>query len=463
MARMTTSGVVPGSFRDPSGFLFRRDGLLYRQINTAYRTDYDRLLNSGLYQSLVDAGLLVPHQEVEIEPVEPAGFYKVIQPEQVPFISYPYEWCFSQLKDAALATLEIQKRALEFDMSLKDCSAYNIQFLRGKAVLIDTLSLEAYREGEPWIAYRQFCQHFLAPLALMSYRDVRLNQLCRVYIDGIPLDLASSLLPVRTRFNFALLTHIHVHARSQKLFADKSVATTDHKVSRLAFRGLVDNLTRAIKRLVWQPRGTEWVGYVEDTNYSPESLRHKETIVTAFLDKIDAQVVWDLGANTGLFSRVSASKGMWTISADVDPGCVEVNYLRCTQEGESKIIPLLLDLTNPSPAAGWGNQERMSLVERGPADAVLALALLHHLAISNNLPFDRIADFFSRICHWLIIEFVPKSDSQVQRLLLTREDIFADYTEHAFERAFARHFTVRESIQIQDSERRLYLMERERE
>ena len=233
-------------------------------------------------------------------------------------------------------------------------------------------------------------------------------------------------------------------------------------MSRMSFRGLIDNLERAVRKLRWEPQGTEWVDYAEDTNYSAGALQQKGDVLSAFLDRTDSKVVWDLGANTGAFSRVAAGKGILTISADVDPACVEVNYLRCVKERETNVLPLLLDLTNPSSGVGWENKERMSLIERGPADTVLALALIHHLAISNNLPLDRVAAFFSRICNWLIIEFVPKSDSQAQRLLLTREDIFPDYTQQAFERAFGRHFDIKESVTIEDSERTLYLMDRRR-
>ncbi len=457
---MQSRSRVPGSFRDPSGFLFCRDGLVYRQINPVYAELYEQLIDSGLHQALVDAQLLVPHRQVQIEPAEPASAYKVIQPEQIPFISYPYEWSFSQLKDAALTTLEIQKRALEYEMSLKDCSAYNVQFSKGRPVFIDTLSFDAYREGEPWVAYRQFCQHFLAPLALMSSTDVRLNQLFRVYIDGVPLDLASALLPARSRLSFALLSHIHLHARSQQTFAEKSIEPSRSRMSRLSFRGLLDNLERAVRKLTWEPQGTEWVDYTEDTNYSTDALQHKREMLSAFLDRTDPQTVWDLGANTGAFSRVASGKGILTVSADVDPACVEVNYLRCVREGETHILPLVLDLTNPSPGVGWENEERTSLIERGPADTVLALALIHHLAISNNLPLPRVAAFFSKICRWLVIEFVPKRDSQVERLLLTREDIFPGYTQQGFEDAFGRFFSVRDRAGIEASERTLYLMER---
>lgn len=243
---------VAASFRDPSGFVFLRDGVVYRQINRAYQNNYDRLISSGLYEKLVQDGLLVPHTEVSLQYAVTEDAYKVMKPEPVPFISYPYEWCFSQIKHAALLTLGIQTRALDFGMSLKDCSAYNVQFRDGKPVFIDTLSFERYRKGQPWVAYRQFCQHFLAPLALMSYVDVRLHQLFRVHLDGIPLDLASLLLPARTWVNFGLLSHIHLHAKAQKRFADEPIPSEGRSVGRMAFLGLVDNLKSAIEKLRWR-------------------------------------------------------------------------------------------------------------------------------------------------------------------------------------------------------------------
>jgi hypothetical protein len=453
-----TDGEDPSSFRDPSGFIFFQDGSIYRQVNNIYKEDYDHLIGSGLYKNLVNKGLLIPHEEDGIEHVISDKAYKVIKPEPIPFISYPYEWCFSQLKDAALTTLKIQTETLELGMSLKDCSAYNIQFRKGKPIFVDTLSFERYREGLPWVAYRQFCQHFLAPLALMSLRDVRLNQLFRVHIDGVPLDLSSSLLPPRTWFVFSLLSHIHLHARSQKIFAHKTVNTKGYKIGRLSMTGLIGNLESAIKRLKWRPHGTEWADYYKDVRYSRDALQHKKELVAEFLDRINPKVVWDLGANTGLFSRIAADKGIQTISFDVDPAAVEKNYLECVEKAETNILPLLLDLTNPSPDIGWENRERVSFLKRGPADAVLALALVHHLAISNNLPLDRIAYFFSRICNSLIIEFVPKNDPNAQRLLSAREDVFPDYTEQAFVHEFQSYFTIQRSVRIRGSERTLYLM-----
>jgi ribosomal protein L11 methylase PrmA len=458
--KLKNSSIIRGSFRDPSGFLFYREGAVYRQVNVSYKENYDHLMNSGLYESLTSSSLLIPHEEINTEAVQPDNVYKIIKPELIPFISYPYEWSFSQLKKAALLTLQIQKKSLEFGMVLKDGSAYNIQFKNCKPIFIDTLSFEKYREGQPWVAYRQFCQHFLAPLALMANCDIRLGQLLRLNVDGTPLDLASSLLPFRTWLMFSLLSHIHLHAKSQKHFAKKTVSKNGRKMSRLSLLGLVDSLETAIKKLNWMPKGTEWVEYYEDTNYSSEALEHKKQIIAVFLEKIDPACVWDLGANSGLFSRISSDNGIQTISFDLDPAAVEKNYRACCEAGETNILPLVLDLTNPSPGIGWANQERMSFLERSPADTVLALALVHHLGISQNLPLNRIAELFADICSNLIIEFVPKADSQVQRLLATREDIFPNYTQSAFETEFEKFFRMTDSVRIKNSQRTLYCMQR---
>ena len=461
---MMTDGNIPGSFRDPSGFLFCRNSAIYRQINNSYRENYEHLMDSGLYECLVNKKLLIPHREADIDSPHPDEAYTIIKPDVIPFISYPYEWCFSQLKDSALVTLEIQKRSLQFGMSLKDSSAYNIQFQKNRPILIDTLSFEKYREGQPWIAYRQFCQHFLAPLALMTYCNVRLSRLLQVFIDGIPLDLAGSLLPFRTAMRPSLLSHIHLHARSQKYFADKMVnknkITGAHKMSRLSLLGLIDNLESTVRRLRWKKRRGEWSEYYEDNSYSPDAFRHKKEITAVFIDEMKPGMVWDLGANVGTFSRIAGDRGIYTVSVDSDPSAVEKNYLECKKRGDTSVLPLWLDLTNPTPGLGWENRERMPLLERGPADMVIALALIHHLAISNNLPFGRIADFFGTMSRSLIIEFVPKSDFQVQRLLSFRSDIFPDYTQESFEREFSRHFIIRDHMAIRDSGRILYLMQR---
>jgi hypothetical protein len=455
---MSNSSILSSSFRDPSGFLFYQDGSVYRQVNLAYKENYDHLMTSGLHEDLVNNGLLVRHNEVSIEPVQPEISYKIIKPLLVTFISYPYEWCFSQLKNAALTTLEIQKKALEYNMSLKDASAYNIQFLDGKAVLIDTLSFEKYIEGRPWIAYRQFCQHFLAPLALMVHKDIRLNKLLSVYLDGIPLNLAGTLLPAKTLLSFPLLSHIHLHAKSQKHFGNKKINLKTKRMSQYSFKALIDNLEVAVKGLKWEPRGTQWADYYEDTNYSSEALEHKKQIVNEILEIIHPENVLDLGANNGVFSRMASCKGIFTISTDFDPAAVEKNYQECIKKGEKNLLPLTVDITNPSPPIGWRNKERLSFLERISVDTIFALALIHHFAISNNLPLYKIAEFFKDICKFLVIEFVPKNDSQVQRLLANREDIFHDYNQEEFELVFFKYFKVLSLFKVKDSERIVYLL-----
>ncbi len=453
---------VGASFRDPSGFLFTRDGVLYRQVNQGYAEEYGRLISSGLYQKLVKAGLLVPHQEVAIPPAEAANAFKILQPERLPFVSYPYEWAFGQLKDAALATLAIQRRALKHGLSLKDASAYNIQLYRGKPALIDTLSFETYKEGEPWVAYRQFCQHFLAPLALMAWRDVRLGQLLRVYIDGLPLDLTDSLLPARARWNLGIYVHISLHAKAQKRYAEVAIseARGRRRMSKQALLGLLASLESTVRKLNWKAGGTAWADYYDKTNYTPDAFEHKRQLAAVWLEQVAPRFVWDFGANTGLFSRLAVERGAYTVSFDIDPAAVEQSYHHVKAGQETRLLPLLLDLTNPSPAIGWSNSERDSLLQRGPAELVMALALVHHLAISNNVPLESVAEFFAQAGHWLIVEFVPKSDSQVQKLLRSRKDIFPDYSREGFERAFGQYFRIDQAVPLRQSERWLYLMEK---
>jgi hypothetical protein len=459
---MMNDARLAASFRDPSGFLFKRQGQLYRQVNQAYKENFEALMSSGLYAALVKKGWLVSHREVDERPQQASNAYLVIQPELVPFISYPYEWSFSQLKAAALHTLAVQKLALEHGMSLKDASAYNIQFGSWRPILIDTLSFERYNEGEPWSAYRQFCQHFLAPLALMAYRDVRLGRLSQVYIDGLPLDLTAGLLPARSKLNFGLATHIHLHAASQQRYSNRTVdrSTARGRMGKTALLGLVESLVSATKKLSWKAAGTEWAAYYEETNYDDRSMQHKTEIVQDFIRRVRPGMAWDLGANTGRFSRLASQEGVFCVSFDIDPAAVELNYQACRKDKQSNLLPLVLDLTNPSPAIGWQNDERQSLLQRGPVDMVLALALIHHLAIANNVPLSHLAEFFASITRWLIIEFIPKSDSQVQRLLATRQDIFPDYSAEGFMSAMTDRFKLHERLNIADSERSLYLFER---
>jgi hypothetical protein len=450
---------LSSSFRDPSGFVFEHEGEIYRQVNQRYREHFDLLHDSGLYDELVQRNLLIPHETADLSLARTPEAYKIIKPARVPFISYPYEWSFSQFRDAALTTLRVQQAAFEKGMVLKDASAYNIQFYEGRPVFIDTLSFEAYREGAPWIAYRQYCEHFLGPLALMAYRDVRLSPLLRSNIGGIPVDLASNLLPASTRLKGALLMHVHLHAKSQARHQDNPRAAKTAKVSRIGLQGIIESLESATKALTLKRNSGVWADYYSDTNYSETAAAHKTELVGRFIEQVKPPSVWDLGGNVGRFSRLASGRGIFTLSLDLDPAAVELNYQACRKEGIAAMLPLVMDLTNPSPDLGWAHQERASLQSRGPAGLLLALALIHHLAISNNTPLDRIAAYFAALGRYLLIEFVPKTDSQVERLLASREDIFEHYTHEGFEKAFGHFFNTLDRQHIRDSKRTLYLLQ----
>lgn len=445
--------------------MFTRDGTLFRQVNASFAADWDDLVASGLLTVLQERGLMIGHEAAPIAAAaQPNLAHAVIKPELVEFVSYPYEWSFGMLRDAAMLTLEVQSVAFERGFTLRDATAYNVQFRRGRPILVDTLSFERNKPGAPWIAYRQFCEHFLAPLALMAQRDIRMGLLLRDFIDGIPLDLASRLLPGRTRWNLGLGPHIHAHANAQARFADRgseaAAATRKASLSPLKQRALIDSLQRTIRKLDWTPAGTEWADYAEHTSYGDDATAVKDALVRRLLDDAGGDVIWDIGANTGRFSRIAADLGRRVVAWDVDPAATERHYRLIRRDGIERILPLVLDLANPSPGLGWAGHERRSLEERSNADVALALALVHHLAIGRNVPLDLIAAFFARLAPALVIEFVPKEDPMVSKLLATREDVFPDYTIDGFRAAFGRHFVIAEEVPVTGTTRMMFRMAR---
>ncbi len=466
------AGRIGSSFRDPSGFLFTSGGTLYRQVQPVYGPHYEHLRASGLYDALVAQSMLVPHDEADLGLAAESGAFRVLRPERVATVSLPYEWCFGQLRAAALLTLRIQQLAIEHGMVLKDASAFNVQFRGTAPVFVDTLSFERLEEGKPWVAYRQFCQHFLAPLALQSLVDVRLRDLTRIYLDGVPLDLASQLLPRRTWARPWAALHIHLHARSIARFASTSTAagntpaangksaapTSSKRVSRAGLTGLVAHLLSAVTALEWAPGGTEWADYEVSHGYDPSGHTAKHEIVSQYLQQIRPGLVFDLGANTGEYSRLARSTGATVVAIDGDPSAVERAYRRFSADNEAGILPLWIDLANPSPGQGWAHSEWPSLEARGPADLVLALALVHHLAIGNNVPLPHVAAFLSRLGRWVIVEWVPKEDPQVERLLRSREDVFSAYNEESFAAAIRQVFNVEERRPVGSTGRVLYLL-----
>ncbi len=453
---MSLAAPLAGSFRDPSGHIFVTDGVVYRQVSYRYKANYDLLINSGFYESAVRSGLLIPHEEVS-NALRDEDAYKIIRPRQIDTISYPYEWSFSQLKDAAILTLELQRVALEHGVWLKDASAYNVQFVGSKPIFIDTLSFEKLPDGQPWVAYRQFCRHFLAPLALMALVDIRLGRSLQLHIDGIPLDFAAGLLPWKTKLNPGLAMHLIMHAKADKMSGNAETKTVKKHFKLVELQALCDNLKSTIERLTWTPGGTEWGNYYSETNYSDTGMNAKRSIVKSMLEEIHPKKVWDIGANTGEFSRLASALGSQVVSWDIDPAAVEKHYLAAKQASDELTLPLLTDLANPSPGIGWGLQERDSIFDRGSVDVVMALALVHHLAIGNNVPLPKIFEVFYQLGKNLIIEFVPKVDSQVVRLLRSREDIFTQYTQEGFEHALSDKFEILRVEQVPDTSRTLYL------
>jgi hypothetical protein len=449
---------IPGSFRDPAGFVFERDGAVYRQVEVSFAERFDAFRSLGLEAALVDEGLLVRHEDADPALAARPGAHAVLRPERIPFISYPYEWCFGQLRDAALTTLAAQRLAMSRGFTLRDASAYNVQFLRGRPVLIDVLSFEPIRPGEPWVAYGQFCRHFLAPLAVMAGRDVRLARLLRGHLDGIPLDLAASLLPRRARLRPGIMLHLAAHSRS----GGKTPGAKDRGdrgFSERAFRGLIESLESTVRGLEWDPPDTVWSGYYGDCRtYTAEALGRKEELVGKLLGEASPSTVWDLGANTGRFSRIAAASGAFTVSLDAEPAVVEASYRQVRDEGTPDVLPVVMDLADPSPRLGWAHRERMSLADRGPADLVMALALVHHLALGNNVPLPDLAAWLRELGSWALVEFVPKSDPQVREMLSLRDDVFPAYTEDGFRTAVEGPFEVLRREPIEGSDRSLYLL-----
>ncbi|MFM7323220.1 MAG: SAM-dependent methyltransferase [Armatimonadota bacterium] len=457
---------VPGSFRDPCGHVLVRDGLPFRAVTPLGTEDLALCVSSGLHAELVAAGEVVDFREHDPASFSPwpAGAAKVIEPEPIPFLSWPWEWCFGQWKDAALLVLGLQRKAFAKGMRLKDASAFNVQFLRGRPVWIDTLSFERAPEGEPWPAYGQFCRHFVAPLALMAHRDVSLGRLVQTHLDGIPLDLAAKLLPAKSRLDLGLNLHIRFHAGNERRLASQpsGARPAGGTVSRNGHLGLLDSLISTVRGLDWRAGGTEWGEYHRSTHYGAEAQAVKGEAVQRMVAAAAPEgMVWDLGANDGRYSRLAAAAGFPTIAFDLDPVAVERAWRSARMRPDIPMLPLLLDVTNPSPSVGWDLSERASLLDRGPAGLVMALALVHHLAITHRIPFERIADFLARCAPAAIVEWVPPDDPQAALLLERhRPDRRPAVTIADFRNAFSVRWRIAEEAPLPGSGRIVMRMER---
>ena len=441
------------SFRDPAGYIYYSDNKVYRKINKCYFKQYNHLMHSGLYDKLIAKNLLISHKEIE-----KTEDNIIIEVKKIPFISYPYEWCFEQIKDASLLTLEINKIALEYGMILKDASGFNVQFLNGRTIFIDTLSFDFYEEGTPWGAYGQFIRHFMGPILLMRHVDERLNCLLKNYIDGIPVDLTNNLL--KARGGFTTKQHITWHSKAIATHNNYSKEIKTFKIPKIKLIQMLDMMIRQINKLNRIECMSEWGNYYQHTNYDEIADSTKIKLVKKYLNNIKFDIddiIFDLGANDGKYSRIAATYSQ-VVSFDIDNNCVNHNYYTVKKKNEKNILPLFLDVTNPTPDIGFGLVERAGINKRGSIKCVMALALIHHIAISNNVNFDDIARWFTKLGNYLIIEFAPKKDSQVTKLLKKRQDIYDWYTIDNFEKKFNKYFDIIKKDKIKNSERVIYLM-----
>lgn len=451
---MHRGNIHPASFRDPSGFIFEREGKLLRQVNHVYKQHYDLFIQSGLYHKLVSGNFIIPHKEVQEEPFNNDG-YIILEPQQLDTITYPSEWCFSQLKDAALATLAITQMAIDHGMILKDATPYNIQFVGGHPLHIDTLSFETYDASKPWVAYRQFCNCFLFPLYMAHYSELEVHKIFAAFPEGITAEITADLLPIKSRFNAGAL--MHVHLQNSVTARPKNESRVNFTKSKL--QALLANLQSITSQLVKKTRKSAWSAYYTSSILSDNYLSEKESVFTQLLDLVPPGLALDLGANNGNFSNILAAKSFKVIAVDNDSNLVEELYGAVKSTGAS-VLPLVLDVTNATPSSGLGGIERQSFHQRIQPTVVTALALIHHLAVGRNIPLNRLASYFSTFSPWLIIEWVPKEDPKVQEMLAGREDIFNSYTLSSFEQEFSLFFKVHGREKIHNTERWIYLMKR---
>jgi SAM-dependent methyltransferase len=452
---MRTYQQHPSSFRDPSGFVFESAGKLYRQINLSYARHYESLMSSGLYHLLTTQGWMISHQEVESDTNASSARFKTIMPQFIPFITYPYEWIFEQLQDAALLTLKVMKTAMDHNMILKDATPYNIQFVGAQAVFIDTLSFENYDQLQPWIAYRQFCETFYFPLLVEQYTGLEIHKVFAAYPEGIDASTTASLLPGKARFNIGNWLHVYLSASFSGKERQSKIEFNRRKLERI-----MQDLHQRITSLKPRTKSkSHWKNYYAESILNNKYLSHKQEVISGLLRKIDPHSAIDLGCNEGIFSKMLAKSVSMVVAVDSDAPSVSNLYSEAKKD-RLNIIPLCVDLANPPGDAGFYNSERKSFTNRISFDLVLALALVHHLCIGKNLPLEKVADFLSLTRRWLIIEYVPPGDEKVLELARNKPALLDDYTEDTFLRSFQRYFTVTDEQAIRGSERKLFLLDK---
>ena len=452
-----------GSFRDPSGHVFFADGKVYRCVNEPAIADYEFVESTGLMARLVEKGWCVASIPVDARAFDglPGSARIVLEHPRISFVSYPYEWPFSALKAAALLHLDVHLEALKNGVTLSDASAYNIQFEGVEPVFIDRLSFVRYRDGEIWTGHRQFCEQFLNPLLLRALVGIPHNAWYRGRLEGISTEDLNRVLPLTKRLSGRVLAHVVLQAGFQKSAnKQKSAARVEQmKQAKLPLPGLLAMLHKLrawIARLEPADTGpTVWGDYAQTHSYASHEHEQKHRFVAEFVETVRPRELWDLGCNTGDFSMTALEAGTAnTIGFDADQKALDLGFSRSSQEG-ARFLPLYLDAANPSPDQGWAGQERKGLGRRASAEGLLALAFVHHLAITKNIPLDGLVGWLVSLAPHGVIEFVPKSDPMVQELLRFRQDIFDTYTEDAFLGYVSRRAEIVRTLQVTDSGRKL--------
>jgi SAM-dependent methyltransferase len=445
---MPEAVVEPGSFRDRSARVFYHDGQVFRGLSPLALQEWEALSSTRFYRRFAENGGLVGSERLDAADV-PAGageWAAVLRHEKVPFVSYPYEWSFGMLRDAALLQLDLMLAALDEGMTLKDASAYNVQWRGAMPVFVDVASFTRRAKGEPWVGYRQFCQLFLYPLLLVAYRDVAFHPFLRGSLEGIDPETCYRLLGRSALLRGGVATHVYLQARAQAAYA----GTTKDVRAELRAAGFDSELIKANARnlrkltagLRWRREKSTWSDYTRCGHYEADDMDRKRAFVRDAAAARPRRLVWDLGCNTGTFSRVAAEHAEQVVALDADHLAVERLYQSLKGERNTRILPLVMNLADPSPDLGWRNLERKRLAERGRPDLVLALALIHHMVIGANIPLAEFVDWLADLGAEFVIEFVTREDGMVKTLLRNREDQYADYNLDVFERELARRCDV---------------------
>lgn len=444
------------SYKDPSGFVFWKEGRIIRQVNYSYAEEYEQLINSGLYDQLSERGWLVAHQELDRKEGYDDRAFKVLLPAPIDFISYPYEWSFHMLKDAAITTLDINLASLEKGMILKDASAWNISFLQGSPIFIDTLSFSVYKEDQPWVAYRQFCHHFLYPLLGASYFSPDCIQWLRLYREGFSTSLTAKLVPLWAKCRLGIFLHLQLPLWAESR-PGKPLAKSSFSYQKM--KQLLQHLKSTVQSLQPAAIKTTWDDYYDRSILSQNYLYEKEAALQSLLGQCQVANAVDLGCNNGYFSKMLLKRNITVIATDFDPMAIDQLYLYLNKEKKAGISPLITNLTNPGPSLGWMNGEDTALLSRLSGDLCLALALVHHLYFTYNVPFDAVIALTDRIClKYCIIEFVELADEKTKLVSRGKELLLPGYTRELFEASCKVYFTIIKTISLESGKRQLYLL-----